>query len=192
MSTLLSAEDQRRVLREARRALAETLAGCPPSPPPMDGVFALRAGIFVSLHRYGALRGCIGYTEADRPLGNLVGRFAIASATQDPRFPAVTAAELGECDIEVSVLGPIEPVAEPAADPSAIVVGRHGLVVEQSWHRGLLLPQVATEYGWDRETFLDHTCMKAGLPRDAWKTGARVFRFEADVFGELSLETRRA
>jgi AmmeMemoRadiSam system protein A len=188
MSTLLSAEDQRRVLREARRAVAEALAGRPPSPPPVDGVFARRAGVFVSWHLHGALRGCIGYTEADRPLADLVGRFAIAAATQDPRFPAVTAAELGECDIEVSVLGPMEPVA----DPSEIVVGRHGLVVEQSWHRGLLLPQVATEYGWDRETFLAHTCMKAGLPRDAWKTGARLFQFEADVFGELSLETQRA
>jgi AmmeMemoRadiSam system protein A len=188
MSTLLSVEDQRRVLREARCAVAETLAGRTPSPPPLDGVFALRAGVFVSLHRHGALRGCIGYTAADRPLSELVGRYAIAAATTDPRFPAVTAAEFGECDIEVSVLGPMEPVA----DPAAIVVGRHGLVVEQSWHRGLLLPQVATEYGWDRETLLAHTCLKAGLPRDAWKTGARLFLFEADVFGERSLETRRA
>jgi uncharacterized protein (TIGR00296 family) len=80
------------------------------------------------------------------------------------------------------VLGPLEPI-DPH-DPAAIEIGRHGLVVEQGWRRGLLLPQVATEWGWDRETFLAHTCAKAGLPHDCWRTGARVFRFAADVFGD--------
>jgi AmmeMemoRadiSam system protein A len=186
MSTLLSAEDQRQVLSEARRAVAETLAGRRPSPPPRDGVFALHAGVFVSFHNHGELRGCIGYTEADRPLADLVGRFAIAAATGDPRFPPLTAAELDQCDIEVSVLGPIAPVA----DPAEIVVGRHGLVVEQHGRRGLLLPQVAVEHCWDRDAFLSFTCVKAGLPREAWKGGARIFCFEAEVFGEVSAGMR--
>jgi len=123
-----------------------------------------------------------------RPLAELVGRFAVAAATRDPRFPPVTADELDRCDIEVSLLGPIEPVQ----DPAEVVVGCHGLVVEQHGHRGLLLPQVAVEHRWDRETFLAFTCVKAGLPREAWKTGARIFRFDAQVFGELSTGMRQA
>jgi uncharacterized protein (TIGR00296 family) len=89
-------------------------------------------------------------------------------------------ADLDAIDIEISLLGPLEPVA----DPQDIVVGRDGLVVERGWSRGLLLPQVATEWGWGAEQFLEHTCQKAGLPRDAWRKGATVWRFEAEVFGE--------
>jgi uncharacterized protein (TIGR00296 family) len=109
-----------------------------------------------------------------------VPRCAVAAGTTDPRFPPITPQELDELDIEISLLGPLEPVA----GPQDIQIGRHGLVVEQGWQRGLLLPQVATEWQWDAETFLAHTCHKAGLPRDAWKHGAQVFRFEAEVFGE--------
>jgi uncharacterized protein len=188
MSHRLSEEDRRRLLGEARRAVTDTLAGRPPSPPPTDGVFARMAGVFVSVHRQGELRGCIGHPDGDRPLAEVVGRCAVAAATEDPRFASVTPAEFDECDLEVSVLGPIEPVA----DPADIVVGRDGLIVEQHWHRGLLLPQVAVEYGWDRETFLAHTCQKAGLPHDAWKKGAKLFRFEAEVFGEPAARTRHA
>ena len=188
MSDLLTADDRRRLLSEARRAAAEALAGGRPAPPSAEGVFSLRAGVFVSWHLGGALRGCIGQPSGDRPLGETVGRCAIAAATEDPRFPPVTAAELDTCDLEISVLGPMTPVGQPAE----ILVGRHGLLVEQHGRRGLLLPQVATEHGWDRETLLAHTCMKAGLPRDAWKTGARLFRFEAEVFGEPPAGTRLA
>jgi uncharacterized protein len=188
MNGLLTADDRRRVLVEARRAVAEALAGRPPAPPAEDGVFSLRAGVFVSLHRHGELRGCIGQPYGDRPLAESVGRCAIAAATEDPRFPPVTAAELEACDLEVSVLSPMTPIVRP----DEIEVGRHGLIVEQGGRRGLLLPQVATEYGWDRETFLAHTCAKAGLPRDAWKAGARLFRFEAEVFGDRPPGTRHA
>jgi AmmeMemoRadiSam system protein A len=188
MSGLLTADDRRRVLDEARRALAEAMAGRRPAPPAAEGVFSRCAGVFVSLHRDGELRGCIGQPYGDRPLAETVGRCAIAAATEDPRFPPVTADELDQCDLEVSVLGPVTPVARP----DEIVVGRHGLIVEQHGRRGLLLPQVASEYGWDRETFLAQTCAKAGLPRDAWKTGARLFRFEAEVFGEPPAGARRA
>jgi uncharacterized protein len=188
MGHLLSDEDQRLLLGEARRAVADALAGRPPSPPPADGVFGLRAGVFVSVHNHGELRGCIGHPSGGEPLAQSVGRCAVAAATEDPRFPPVTAAELAACDFEVSVLGPIEKVSSL----DEIVVGRHGLIIEQQWRRGLLLPQVAIEYGWDRETFLTHTCVKAGLPRDAWTRGATIFKFEAEVFGEARPGVRRA
>ena len=125
---------------------------------------------FVTLHRHGELRGCIGHVEADEPLGRVIARGAVAAASADPRFPPVTAEELPDLEIELSILGAIEPVATP----DDIDIGRHGLIVEQGWHRGLLLPQVAPEWGWDREAFLAQTCHKAGLPRDAWKRGART------------------
>jgi AmmeMemoRadiSam system protein A len=140
----------------------------------------------VTIHRGGQLRGCIGHLEANRPLLQAVRECAVAACSADPRFPPVSAVELAGLEIEVSVLGLFEPVA--SADD--IEVGRHGLLVEQNSQRGLLLPQVATEWQWDRETFLAHTCHKAGLPRDAWKQGAKLWRFEAEVFGESSFDTK--
>jgi AmmeMemoRadiSam system protein A len=104
----------------------------------------------------------------------------VAAASQDPRFSPVTLADLAAAHLEISVLGPIQPVTSV----EDIEVGRHGLIVSQGYSKGLLLPQVATEYGWDRETFLDHTCLKAGLRREAWRSGAQIQRFEADVFSE--------
>ena len=137
-------------------------------------------GAFVTIHKRGELRGCIGYIEADQPLGRVVPRCAVAAASTDPRFPPVSLAEVSDLEIEISLLGPLEPIVGPAE----IVVGRHGLVVERDWHRGLLLPQVATEWEWDAQTFLAQTCRKAGLPQDAWKQRAKLWRFEAEVFGE--------
>jgi hypothetical protein len=110
----------------------------------------------------------------------------VAAASSDPRFSRVTAAEWPAVDLEISVLGALEPVDEV----TTIEIGRHGLIVEHGRRRGLLLPQVATEWGWDRETFLAHTCRKAGLPPDAWRKGAQVFRFEADVFADEWSGTR--
>ena len=107
-------------------------------------------------------------------------RCAGDAATLDPRFPPLPLDDLPKVVLEISVLGPVEPVA----DSAEIEVGRHGLVVEQGTHRGLLLPQVPTEWGWDRATFVSQTCVKAGLAPDAWRSGARLFTFEADVFGE--------
>jgi AmmeMemoRadiSam system protein A len=134
---------------------------------------------FVTLRCGDELRGCIGHLEADRPLADVVARAAVAAATEDPRFPPVTAAELDELAVEISVLGPMQLVS----DPMTIEVGRHGLVVHAGARRGLLLPQVASEWGWDRETFLEQLCVKAGLPRGAWRT-AELFIFEAEVFGD--------
>jgi AmmeMemoRadiSam system protein A len=111
-----------------------------------------------------------------------VARCAADAASEDPRFPAVSPDEIPELSIEVSVLGPLEEI-DPR-DPSAIVIGKHGLVAEQSVRRGLLLPQVATEWGWTVEQFLRQTCIKAGLRGDAWQHGARIYRFDAEVFGD--------
>jgi len=180
MPTRFSSEDRRRLLQEARRAVSDALAGRPAVPAEPEGVLGLHAGVFVSFHRHGELRGCIGHLDADQPLAAVVARCAVAAATEDPRFAPVSRAELDDCEIEISVLGPIEPI-EDAAD---IIVGRHGLIVEQGWHRGLLLPQVAREQRWDRDTFLARTCAKAGLPGDAWKRGAKILTFEAEVFSD--------
>lgn len=145
-----------------------------------SAVLAKPGGAFVTLHTDGDLRGCIGHIEATEPLGKVVRRCAVAACSSDPRFPPVTPAELDAIDLEISLLGPLESIA----GPPDILVGRDGLVVERGGQRGLLLPQVATEWGWDAETFLAHTCEKAGLPRDAWQNGAKVWRFEAEVFGD--------
>jgi AmmeMemoRadiSam system protein A len=105
---------------------------------------------------------------------------AVSAATEDPRFPTLEPAELGKVAIEISVLTPFEKIS----DPEVIEVGRHGLYMEKGMNRGLLLPQVATEYGWDRYHFLDQTCLKAGLPAGAWKEGADIYTFSAQIFNE--------
>jgi len=180
---LISEEDRRWLLHAAREAIVAHVNGAKAdlstemSPPESLG----RPGAaFVSLHHGGELRGCIGHLEANRPLLRVVCECAVAACSTDPRFPPVSQVELSGLEIELSVLGPFEPLG--SADE--LEVGRHGLFVEQHWQRGLLLPQVATEWGWDRETFLAQTCHKAGLPRDAWKRDAKVWRFEAEVFAE--------
>jgi uncharacterized protein len=178
---MISDSDRRRLLLAARGAIAACVNGeQPPAPDESEAVMTTRAGAFVTIHNRGELRGCIGHVEADESLGRLIPRMAVAACSSDPRFPRVDARELPDIDLEISVLGPPEPVASP----DEIEIGLHGVIVELGWHRGLLLPQVATEWKWDPETFVGHTCHKAGLPRDAWRNGARMFRFEAEVFGE--------
>lgn len=140
------------------------------------------SGAFVTLKRNGELRGCLGTLACRRPLAEEVARLAASTSHEDPRFEPVRGWELPDLHFEVSVLGPLEPI-DPHA-PDAIVIGRHGLVVEQGARRGLLLPQVATEWKWNREQFLAHTCRKAGLPSDAWQRAATVYRFDAEVFGD--------
>jgi AmmeMemoRadiSam system protein A len=180
----LLTDDQKQVLLAlARRAVeAEVTGAPPPAMPALTGV-PDAMGAFVTLKTDGELRGCLGTLNC--PPGDLpveVARCGADAASHDPRFPAVSPSELPSLSIEVSVLGPLEPIDPPT--PSEVVVGRHGLVVEQGHRRGLLLPQVATEWDWTAEQFLRQTCVKAGLRHDAWRHGARVFRFEADVFGE--------
>jgi AmmeMemoRadiSam system protein A len=178
---MTSDADRRLLLQLARDTIAAHVRSVAHAAPSHAApVLSQRGGAFVTLHKGGDLRGCIGHIEPTEPLGTVVPRCAVAACSSDPRFPPVAAGELEALDIEISLLGPLEPVA----GPQDIVVGRDGLVVERGWQRGLLLPQVATEWGWDAETFLAHTCQKAGLPRDAWQKGATVWRFEAEVFGE--------
>ena len=177
---MFSEAQQKTLLDIARDAVRAGVTGREPDVPSIGGL-PEATGAFVTLKKHGELRGCIGTLECRRPLGEEVARAAVSAALEDPRFSPVRAAELDDLDVEVSVLGPLE-LIDPA-DPSAIEIGRHGLVVEQGPRRGLLLPQVATEWKMDRETFLAHTCAKAGLPADCWRRGATVYRFAAEVFG---------
>jgi AmmeMemoRadiSam system protein B/AmmeMemoRadiSam system protein A len=136
-------------------------------------------GAFVTINKKGSLRGCIGHIKGVKPLYKSVEEMAAAAAFGDPRFPPVTKKELKDLEIEISVLTPFEQIT----DVSEIEVGKHGIYMERGFYSGLLLPQVATEYNWDRETFLEHTCRKAGLPLDAWKDkDTRIYIFSADIF----------
>ena len=181
--TMTSESDRQLLLSIAREAMAAHVSGQPAPPSDEQALASRRGGAFVTLRHAGELRGCIGHIEAGDRLADVIARCAVAACSADPRFPAVTAAELPQLDIELSLLGPLEAI--DGADD--VEIGRHGLVVERDWHRGLLLPQVAIEWKWDRDTFLAQTCHKAGLPRDAWKHGAKLWRFEAEVFGEKTL-----
>ncbi len=146
-----------------------------------DSLYRQKFGAFVTLHINGKLRGCIGYIQGVKPLKETIHDMAIAAAFRDPRFSALSAQELEKIDIEISVLSPIEEVA----DTNDIVPGKDGLIISKGFSSGLLLPQVATEQGWDRETFLNHTCMKAGLLPGTWKeSGVKIEKFSAFVFGE--------
>jgi uncharacterized protein (TIGR00296 family) len=186
----LTLEDQRLLVRIAREAIGNRLAGeraegsadrGEASGGEGSAVLREKRGVFVTLHRKGALRGCIGYIEGFKPLAEAVGEMALAAAFGDPRFPPVAAGELAELDVEISVLTPLRKVS----DPSEIEIGEHGLYIISGPRSGLLLPQVATEYGWDRETFLGHTCLKAGLPELAWRDPeSEIYLFGAQIFGE--------
>ena len=177
---MTSEADRQVLLRIARDAIVAHASGA--NAPGVDRIDlgGRRGGAFVTLHKRSELRGCIGHIEADQSLVRVVARCAVAASSTDPRFPAVSSAEVAELSIELSLLGPLEPIA----GPDEVQVGTHGLVVEKGWRRGLLLPQVATEWKWDARQFFEQTCRKAGLPDDAWKQGATIWRFEAEVFGE--------
>ncbi|MBX3461120.1 MAG: AmmeMemoRadiSam system protein A [Planctomycetes bacterium] len=148
---------------------------------PFTGGLALPCGAFVSLHTQGGeLRGCIGHMEGEGPLGELILELAVAAGTRDSRFEPVTESELPDLVYEISVLTPMQPI-----DPADVTPGVHGLYIRRGRHGGVLLPQVATEWGWDRETFLDQTCRKAGLPPGAWREpGTEVLAFTAQVVSE--------
>lgn len=138
-----------------------------------------KAGAFVTLKLKGELRGCIGYTRAVMPLADVVEKMAVESAFHDPRFCGLQKDEWKDIDIEISVISPMRKIE----NIDEIAVGVHGLYIEKGGYSGLLLPQVATEYAWDRETFLGYTCYKAGLPKDAWKSDdTKIYIFSAEVF----------
>jgi AmmeMemoRadiSam system protein A len=177
---MTSEADRQRLLRIAREALGAHVAGTRMPEAELTGAAARLAGAFVTLRADAELRGCIGHVEANEPLGVVVARSAVAAGSSDPRFPGITAAELPGLHIEISILSPLTPVSSL----TDIQIGIDGLIVQLGWHRGLLLPQVASEFQWDRETFVAETCRKAGLAGDAWDKGAKIWKFQADVFGE--------
>ena len=151
--------------------------------------FSFNSGVFVTLNKGEELRGCIGFPTPDRKLYQSLVDAAIASATEDPRFLPVKYDELEEISFEVTVLTPPEvvKVQDPSEYPSAIKVGRDGLVVKWEFGSGLLLPQVPVEYGWNEEEFLAHTCQKAGAPKDCWRQkSTMILRFEGIVFKETT------
>lgn len=136
-------------------------------------------GAFVTLKKHGKLKGCIGRIEASSPLYKVVSNMAIQSATGDPRFPSLKKDEVDDITIEISVMSKPKEV-EKAEE---IEIGKHGLIVRKGAYSGLLLPQVATEHDWGKREFLENTCYKAGLPKNAWKE-AKVYKFSAEVFKE--------
>jgi AmmeMemoRadiSam system protein A len=176
----LSEDEKQKILELARQSLRaavchhRALEGIP-----TNGVFGLTCGVFVSLHVGGKLRGCIGMVEPSEPLGTCIAECAASAALHDPRFSPMRAGEVESMEIEVSVLSPPQVIR-----PDEIEIGKHGLLIEQGARRGLLLPQVATEHGLDRERFLEETCKKAGLARDAWKSGeTRIYGFTCEIVG---------
>jgi AmmeMemoRadiSam system protein A len=182
---MLSREERTSLLRLARDTIRARLDKTgPPLFEPESAVMRELRGAFVTIHKKGRLRGCIGYVEAIKPLYQTVQEMAIASAFQDPRFPPLAAAEYGDIDIEISVMSPIKKIKSE----DEIRVGTHGIIVKRGYQQGLLLPQVATEQGWGRDTFLEHTCYKAGLPGDSWKSpDTEIYTFSAEVFSENRL-----
>lgn len=144
-----------------------------------------RYGVFVTLNKFGELRGCIGYIEGIKPLYEGVIDNAINAALRDPRFPPVSLKELKDIKIEITILSPLKKID----DINKIVVGKHGIFIKKGFYQGLLLPQVATEYGWDRETFLKHTCLKAGLNPDAYKDkDTEIYIFEGLIINEEEIK----
>ena len=178
----LTEEEKQYLLSLARRTIENVVRGEKlPAPEAITPVLAENRGAFVTIKKRGQLRGCIGLIQGIKPLVETVSEMASAAALRDPRFNPVTRDELPELELEISALTPIKPVK----DVRKVQVGRDGLIVRRGQFQGLLLPQVATEYGWDRDTFLAQTCRKAGLPPDAWKAeGTEISSFSAEVFCE--------
>jgi AmmeMemoRadiSam system protein A len=176
-----SQEEREILLRLAHRAIDSTFDGSKIDVRPPTPHLAEMRGAFTTLHLHGKLRGCIGYVIPTRSLYRTVAETSQAAAFDDPRFGPVTVQEATELKVEISVLSPLQPIR-----PEDIQVGIHGLVATCGGRRGLLLPQVPVEWQWDRETFLAQTCLKAGLPPNAWLQGIELQAFTAEVFGEYS------
>jgi AmmeMemoRadiSam system protein A len=185
MERSLTVEEKRSLLRLARKTLEARFKNEPlPELEPPDGPLTEIRGAFVTLKKDGQLRGCIGHVAGVEPLWESVRSNTINAALNDPRFNPLSPDELPTVHIEISALTPLKEVSSP----DEVKVGTHGIMIEHGLSRGLLLPQVATEYGWDRETFLDYTCRKAGLSPGCWKDPmTRIMVFSAEVFSEDSV-----
>ena len=187
--TMFSDEDGRLAVKAARAVIEAHVRKEPPPRLTLPAGFKNKSGVFVTLttHPAGDLRGCIGYPEPLIALEDALRDSAVSACSRDPRFPPVRAAELDGIRVEVSLLTPPSEikVKRPSELAKHVKVGEDGLIVQRSWGRGLLLPQVPVEWGWDSEDFLTQTCLKAGLPPDAWlDPETKVFKFQAEVFSE--------
>jgi len=174
-----SQEERKILLRLAHRSIEAALEGRKPALTAPNAHLDEMRGAFVTLHLMGRLRGCIGYIVPQHSLYRTVAEAAQAAAFEDPRFQPVTADEAGKLAVQISILS-----VPKAIRPEEVVTGLHGLIVARGGRRGLLLPQVPLEWGWDRETFLSQTCLKAGLPPEAWMQAVDLQAFTAEVFGE--------
>ena len=185
-----SDSDGKELVKMARKAVTGFLKNeTKISDSDFNSKFDFRSGIFVTLNKQNELRGCIGYPVPVKKLYEGLVDAAISAATRDPRFPPVTFDELNKTTFEVTILTPPEEIKvnETAEYPSQIKVGRDGLIVENAFTSGLLLPQVPTEYGWNEEEFLEHTCQKAGLDKNAWKEkSTKISKFQGVIFKEES------
>jgi AmmeMemoRadiSam system protein A len=181
MDTPLTRDQEKSLLRQARLAITLHLQeGTSPAMETDDVTFKQKRGAFVTLKVKDQLRGCIGYPIPHKPLFETIIDVAISAATKDFRFSPLEQKELHETKIEISVLSQPKLIK----DISEIEVGKHGIIITRGLSRGLLLPQVPAEWGWDRKTFLSHGCMKAGIEEDAWKKDAQIEIFTAQVFSE--------
>lgn len=178
----LTNEEKRTLLKVARSAIASALTGKTlPLLKFQSEALNRRSGVFVTLRIGEDLRGCIGYVEPLFPLAIATQEVAVKAAMEDPRFMPVTHLEVNKIIIEISVLSPLSDLQ----DIEKIEIGTHGLVIDAGYRRGLLLPQVAMEYNWDRKQFLNHTALKAGLPSDAWqRKEIKLFTFTVENFDE--------
>jgi AmmeMemoRadiSam system protein A len=174
-----SREERKLLLKLAHEAIVASLEHRELSLPPVSPHLTEPRGAFTTLYFRGELRGCVGHVYPIDSLYRTIAETARAAAFEDARFWPITLDEAAELEISLSVLSPLRPV-----QPEQVDVGRHGLLVSLHQHRGLLLPQVPIEHGWDRVAFLEQTCRKAGLPSDAWQTGAQIEVFTAEVFGD--------
>ncbi len=182
METALKAREKKILLEIARKAIRAAVRKEEDTPEPREEkTLNMRNGCFVTIKQNGELRGCIGNFQSELPLFREVAEMAAASATKDPRFYPLQEPDLDSISLEISVLSPLVKVD----DIAEIEVGRHGIYLEKGFYRGVLLPQVATDHGWNRETFLKQTCLKAGLPTDAWQgEDADIYIFSAQIFSE--------
>jgi len=183
---LLTPDEGLMAIRSARGAIEHVCAKKPRPALKLSPVFDEKRGVFVTLTEDGELRGCIGLPYPVMPLGEAIVHAATAAAREDPRFPPVGREELDKISVEVTILTvPVTMDGDPSQRPGHVQVGRHGLIARSRGTSGLLLPQVATEYGWDAKTFLDHTCMKAGLPAGCWTSpSVEILTFEGQIFSE--------
>lgn len=181
MNNKLTAREKNLLLKLAREAIINSVREVPPPKKEVtDENLQSHQGCFVSIKVNGTLRGCIGNFTSEKPLFKLVQEMAVSAATRDPRFYPMKEQDLVNFDTEISVLSPLQKISSS----EEIEVGTHGLYIEKNFSRGVLLPQVAVEFGWDRETFLRQTCIKAGLKPEDWKEGTDIYIFSAEIFCE--------